>query len=74
MIVTMDSKRRLSVPVALSEGKVGDYFDVQFDGSEDAFVFPRIAVCGDWLKVIKECPVPMDDIPPRRREFACHYL
>ena len=23
----------------------------------------------DWLKVLAECPVPMDDIPRRRREL-----
>jgi hypothetical protein len=23
----------------------------------------------DWLDVLKRCPVPMDDIPPRSREL-----
>ena len=23
----------------------------------------------DWLDVLKRCPVEIDDLPPRRREF-----
>ncbi len=30
----------------------------------------RLAGKEDWLAVLKECPVSMDDVPPRRREFA----
>jgi hypothetical protein len=31
--------------------------------------FRRIATKSDWLAVLKECPVSMDDAPPRRREL-----
>jgi bifunctional DNA-binding transcriptional regulator/antitoxin component of YhaV-PrlF toxin-antitoxin module len=69
MIVTLDSKRRLTVPVSVAPASPGDAFEVTFDADEDAFVFRRVATKGDWLSVMKECPVPMDDLPPRRREF-----
>ena len=70
MIVTLDAKRRLTVPAALAPATPGDYFDAQFDPEEDAFVFRRVAEKADWLEVLRACPVPMDDMPPRRREFS----
>jgi hypothetical protein len=69
MIVTLDSKRRLTVPAALAPASPGDYFEAQFDAEEDTLVFRRIAPKADWLAVLKECPVSMDDVPPRRREL-----
>jgi DNA-binding transcriptional regulator/RsmH inhibitor MraZ len=68
MIVTLDSKRRLTVPAAVP-AKPGDHFLVDFDAEEDALVCRRIASKANWLKVLKACPVPMDDLPPRRREY-----
>jgi hypothetical protein len=47
----------------------GDHFEAQFDAEENALVFRRIGKKGDWLIVMKECPVPMDDLPERRRSF-----
>jgi len=70
MIVTLDAKRRLTVPAALAPASPGDYFDAQFDPEEDAIVFRRLAGREDWLAVLKECPVSMDDVPPRRRQPA----
>jgi hypothetical protein len=70
MIVILDSKRRLTVPAALAQTSPGEYFDARFDAEEDALVFRRLAGKEDWLTVLKECPVSMDDIPPRRREMA----
>lgn len=67
MIVTLDSKRRLTVPVSLRRAAPGDHFEVRFDADEDAIVFRRIAVADDWLAVLKECPVSMHDLPCRRR-------
>ena len=72
MIVTLDANRRLTVPAALAPATPGDYFDAQFDAEEDTIVFRRIAVKKDWLAVLKQCPVPMDDLPVRRREFPHH--
>jgi hypothetical protein len=70
MLLTLDAKRRLTLPAALAPASPGDYFDAQFDAEEDAIVFRRISPKTDWLAVLKECPVPMEDVPPRRREFA----
>jgi hypothetical protein len=70
MIVTLDAKRRLTVPAALAPASPGDYFDAQFDPEEDAIVFRRLAGKEDWLAVLRECPVSMDDVPPRRRAPA----
>ena len=69
MIVTLDAKRRLTVPAALAPAAPGDYFDARFDADEDAIVFRRLAGKEDWLAVLKNCPVSMDDVPPRRREL-----
>ena len=70
MVVILDSKRRLTVPVALAPASPGDNFDARFDAEEDAIVFRRLAGKEDWLAVLKECPVSMDDVPSRRRETA----
>jgi len=72
MIVTLDSKRRLTVPASLAPASPGEYFDARFDAEEDAIIFRRLPEKGkqDWLAVVKECPVSMDDVPPRRRESA----
>ena len=70
MIVTLDAKRRLTVPVTLAPAKPGDYFDAYFDVEEDALVFRRLANGENWLAVLKQCPVSPDDVPPRRRAPA----
>jgi hypothetical protein len=70
MVVTLDAKRRLTVPVALAPAKPGDYFDAHFDAEEDAIVFRRLARRESWLAVLKACPVSPDDVPPRRRTPA----
>lgn len=69
MIVTLDGKRRLTVPVALAPAAPGDAFDARFDEEEDAIVFRRVKRGRSWLDVLKACPVPMDDFPPRSREY-----
>jgi hypothetical protein len=66
MFVTLDSKRRLTVPVALAPATPGDTFEVEFDADEDTLVFRRLARGEDWLAVLRSCPVDMSDLPPRR--------
>ena len=68
MILTLDSKRRLSVPSSLAPTKPGDHFKAVFDAEEDTLVFRRVARRANWLDILKECPVSMDDLPPRRRQ------
>ena len=72
MIVILDSKRRLTVPASLAPALPGEYFDARFDAEEDAIVFRRLPERGkeDWLAVLKQRPVSMDDIPSRRRQRA----
>ena len=69
MIVTLDAKRRLSIPAKLAPATLGDQFDVSFDAEEDAFIFRRIKRKSNWLEVWKKCPVAIDDLPPRSREM-----
>ena len=69
MILTLDSKRRLTLPAALLPARPGQSFDARFDADEDALIFRRLPGKEDWLDVLAECPVPMDDIPARRREL-----
>ncbi len=66
MIVTLDAKRRLTVPTALAPAAPGDYFEATFDAEEDVLVFRRLAGKENWLSVLKACPVSPDDVPPRR--------
>lgn len=68
MILKLDAKRRLTVPAALAPAEPGDLFEAGFDAEEDTLVFRRLAKGEDWLAVLEECPVPMDDLPPRRSE------
>jgi hypothetical protein len=69
MILTLDAKRRLTVPASLAPTQPGDHFKAEFDPEEDVLVFRRIATRPDWLDVLKRCPVEIHDLPPRRREF-----
>jgi len=69
VILTLDSKRRLTLPASLVPALPGDHFQAEFDPEEDAVVFRRIAKNADWLSVLKACPVKIDDLPPRGREF-----
>jgi hypothetical protein len=68
VIVTLDSKRRLTLPAALMQAQPGQTFDAQFDADEDAVIFRRLPEKEDWVDVIADCPVAMDDLPSRRRE------
>jgi hypothetical protein len=70
MIVTLDAKRRLTVPAGLAPASPGDCFEAHFDAEEDTLVFRRIAGKEDWLAVLRSCPVSPDEVPPRRREPA----
>jgi len=66
VIVTLDAKRRLTVPAGLVPVSPGDYFDAHFDAEEDAIVFRRLPGKENWLAVLKACPVSPDDVPARR--------
>jgi hypothetical protein len=68
-ILTLDAKRRLTLPASLVPAQPGDHFRAEFDPEEDAVVFRRIAKHADWFSVLKACPVKMDDLSPRRSEF-----
>ena len=68
MIVTLDAKRRFSIPAALAPASPGDQFDATFDAEEDVVILHRVKRKTKWLEVWKKCPVPMDDVPPRSRE------
>lgn len=69
MIVTLDSKRRLTVPAALVSTTPGEQFEARYDEDDHVIILRRIPPKKDWLDIMKECPVPMDDLPPRRREY-----
>ena len=69
MIVTLDAKRRLIVPSALATTMPGDAFDARFDEAEDAIVLRRVKRGRSWLDVLKACPVPMEELPSRSREY-----
>ena len=68
MMLKLDSKHRLTIPAKLGETTSGEYFDARFDQDEEAFIFRRVKSKKNWLEVWKQCPVPMNDVPPRSRE------
>jgi hypothetical protein len=70
MIVTLDAKRRLTVPVGLAPASPGDCFDARFDAEEDALVVRRLPRKEGWLSILKACPSSANDVPPRRRAPA----
>jgi hypothetical protein len=71
MILRLDAKRRLTLPAAFASSRPGDHFSVEFDAEEDALICRRLARGDDdWLGVLRQCPLAMDDLPPRRREYA----
>jgi len=47
----------------------GDAFDARFDEAEDAIVLRRVKRGRSWLDVLKACPVPMEELPSRSREY-----
>jgi bifunctional DNA-binding transcriptional regulator/antitoxin component of YhaV-PrlF toxin-antitoxin module len=69
MIVRLDSKRRLTVPKALVKTRPGEHFEALYDEDEDKIILRRVKRKLNWLEVLKQCPVSMDDIPPRSREL-----
>jgi len=70
MILTLDAKRRLTIPTALAPAAAGDSFEAIYDEEEDEIVLRRVRRKREsWLAVLQECPVPMDDLPPRSREY-----
>jgi len=69
MIVTLDAKRRFSLPAALAPASPGDQFDATFDSEEDIVTLRRVKRKSNWLATWKKCPVPMDDVPTRSREL-----
>ena len=69
MIVTLDAKRRFSIPTTLAPASPGDAFDARYDKAEDEIVLRRVKrKTKSWLAVLKACPLPMDDLPVRGRE------
>jgi len=69
MIVTLDAKRRVSIPAALAPAAPGDRFEASFDAEDDIVLLRRLKRKPNWLEVWKQCPVSMDDLPPRSREL-----
>jgi bifunctional DNA-binding transcriptional regulator/antitoxin component of YhaV-PrlF toxin-antitoxin module len=69
MILTLDAKRRLTLPASLFDARPGDHFEAVFDAEEDALIFRRLPKARDWLEVMKACPVKIDELPARSREY-----
>jgi hypothetical protein len=69
MVVTLDSKRRVSIPAAVAPASPGDQFDATFDAEEDTVILRRIKRKAKWLDVWRQCPVPIDDLRARSREM-----
>ena len=57
------------IPVALAPTAPGDQFEASFDAEDDVVILRRLKRKPNWLEVWKQCPVPMDDLPPRSREM-----
>lgn len=64
MILTLDSKRRVTISAAPAPASPGDQFEAKFDAEEDRVIFKRRT---NWLDIWKQRPVPMDEAPSRSR-------
>lgn len=64
MVVTLDAKRRVSIPAALAPAIPGDQFEAILDAEDDTVILRRLARNPNWLAAWKQCPAPMDG-PPR---------
>lgn len=65
MTITLDAKRRLTVPLPLMRGAhPGDVFVARYDLEEDTLTFRRLPPREDWLKVVGLCPGPVDEVEP----------
>ncbi len=69
MRLILDAKRRLTLPKDLLPAKPGDLFEATFDEEDDAVIFRRVPPKKNWLSILRQCPVSMDDLPPRSREM-----
>ena len=61
MFLTLDSKRRLTLPKDLVTAEPGDYFDAMYDAEDDAVIFRKVPSKEDWLSVLAmatACPCP----------------
>lgn len=69
MILKLDAKRRLTLPAQWAGNwEPGDSFEADYDAEENTVTFRKLARERNWLSVLKECPVSMDDLPPRSAE------
>ncbi len=68
MILTVDAKRRLTLPKEFLAIKTGDYFEASFHAEDQLVVFRKLPSKENWLDVLKECPVSMDNVPSRSYE------
>ena len=51
-------------------GGGGRRLEAIYDEDEDEIVLRRVKRKREsWLEVLKQCPVPMEDLPPRRRDY-----
>jgi bifunctional DNA-binding transcriptional regulator/antitoxin component of YhaV-PrlF toxin-antitoxin module len=62
VIVVVDSEGRLAIPQSLGQVLPGEPFEVSAGDADGTMVLRRAGVKADWLEVLKECPIPMDDI------------
>ena len=70
MTLILDAKRRVTLPPTLVKSEPGDVWEAVYDEQEDEILLRRIKrKRKSWIEVWKECPVPMDDLPPRSREM-----
>ena len=69
MIVTLDAKRRVSLPAMLTPAKPGDQFEATVDADDGTVTLRRIPPKKNWIDVMEACPEPIDDLPHRSREM-----
>lgn len=69
MVLTLDAKRRLTLPKKLIPVRTGDRFDASYDENDEVIIFRKLPAKPNWLKVLQSCPMPMDDIPSRSKKM-----
>jgi len=70
MTLILDAKRRVTLPPALVKSTPGDVWEAVYDEDEDEILLRRVKrKRKNWVDILEACPVPMDDLPPRSREY-----
>lgn len=66
----MDSKSKIKLPQETIVSKPESLPKESFNDESDSIMICDGSISGDWLVILADCPVAMENLRPRRRDFA----